>query len=162
METRRLTGDDWRTLRDVRLIALADAPHAYGSTLAEERAIDEAGWRHRLDLALFVLATLDGEHVGVVGMILPQDDGDLPMLIAMWVSPAHRGHGIGDALVGEILSWVKEISLEQSWSHVVLRVADGNDPARKLFLRHGFTPTGQRVPLESDTRVLTETLSRAL
>jgi len=44
----------------------------------------------------------------------------------------------------------------------VLRVADGNEAARKLFLRHGFTPTGQREPLESDPGVRTEILFRAL
>jgi GNAT superfamily N-acetyltransferase len=156
METRRLTGDDWRTLRDVRLAALADAPYAYGSTLAVERAFDESTWRDRIDTTLWVLAIRNAENAGLVGMYLSGPES--PMLIAMWVSPVHRGRGVGDALVTEILRWAGE----KSWSRVLLRVADGNDAARRLFLRHGFTPTGRRAPLESDPGVRTEFLSRAL
>lgn len=156
METRRLTGDDWSTLRDVRLAALAEAPYAYGSTLERERPFDEARWRQRIDTALWVLAVADGESAGVVGAYLPPDEP--PMLMAMWVNPSHRGHGVGNALLTEMFRWGKE----KRWSRIVLRVAEGNTSARDLFLRHGFEPTGQHAPLESDPRTRTEFLSRAL
>ncbi|MFL6124540.1 GNAT family N-acetyltransferase [Actinophytocola sp.] len=162
MRTRRLTGDDWRTWRDLRLAALADAPHAYGSTLEAERALDEAEWRRRLDTGLSVIAVRDGECAGMVALYVPDDT---PMLVAMWVDPAHRGCGVGDALVTEILRLARERPVhsgEKRWSHVVLRVAEGNEAARKLFLRHGFTATGRHVPLESDPGVRTEILSRPL
>jgi ribosomal protein S18 acetylase RimI-like enzyme len=156
METRRLTSDDWRTLRAVRLAALADAPYAYGSTLAIEQEFAEPEWRGRLGTALWVTAVRNEENAGLVGVYTPPDD--TPMLIAMWVHPAHRGHGVGDALITEMFRWVKE----KRWSQLVLRVADGNGAARGLFLRHGFTPTGRRVPLESNPGVRAEILSRAL
>jgi hypothetical protein len=69
METTRLTGDDWQTLRDVRLAALADAPYAYGSTLAVEQGFDESTWRDRIDTALWVLAVHDAENAGLVGNV---------------------------------------------------------------------------------------------
>jgi GNAT superfamily N-acetyltransferase len=156
METRRLTGDDWRTLRDVRLAALADAPYAYGSTLEGEQPLDEANWRRRIDTALWVVAVRNAESVGLVGAFVQTDEP--PMLISMWVNPSHRGHGVGDALITEMFRWGKE----KRWSRMVLRVADGNDAARKLFLRHGLAPTGEHAPLESDPEVRTEFLSRAL
>jgi ribosomal protein S18 acetylase RimI-like enzyme len=59
-------------------------------------------------------------------------------------------------LVDEILAWARE----NGWSEVRLRVADGNDAARRLFVRHGFRPTGRRDTLESDPSVYTETLAR--
>jgi GNAT superfamily N-acetyltransferase len=156
METRRLTGDDWRTLRDVRLAALADAPYAYGSSLEIEWPFDEAEWRDRLHRALWITAVRNVEYAGLVGAFL--SSADSPMLISMWVSPAHRGQGVGDALISEMFRWAKE----KRWSRMVLRVAEGNDAARRLFLRHGFEPTGEHTPLESDPRVRTELLSRAL
>jgi ribosomal protein S18 acetylase RimI-like enzyme len=156
MKTIRLTGDDWRTLRDVRLAALADAPHAYGSTLEREQHLDEAEWRRRLETGFSAIAVDGADTVGLIGAYLPEPDK--PMLIGLWVSPAQRGRGAGDALVTEVLRW----AAENNWSHVVLRVADGNDAARKLFSRHGFTPTGQREPLESNPGVGTETLSCAI
>jgi RimJ/RimL family protein N-acetyltransferase len=151
----RLTGDDWRLLREVRLAALADAPYAYGSSLAAERDLDESRWRQRLGSGLWAVALAE-EPAGLVGACLPDDD--TPMLIAMWVNPDHRGRGVGDALVAEVVRWAGE----NRWSRVVLRVAEGNDAARELFRRHGFTPTGRRQPLESDPGVSTETWSRGI
>jgi GNAT superfamily N-acetyltransferase len=156
MDTIRLTGDDWRLLRDVRLAALADAPYAYGSSLTVEEAFAEADWRRRLHGgALWTVVRRADETVGLVGAYVPDDT---PMLVAMWVRPAARGLGISDLLITDVLRWAGE----NRWSRVVLRVADGNDAARKLFLRHGFEPTGRREPLESDPGVSTELLSRAI
>jgi GNAT superfamily N-acetyltransferase len=167
ISVRRLTGDDWPTMRSVRLAALADAPYAFGSTLAREQAFTEADWRGWLDRpgTLSVVAFLGAEPVGMVGAFpTPGTEPTLEtavttvMLVAMWAHPDHRGRGIGDALVTAVLRW----AAETGWSRVVLRVADGNAAARALFLRHGFVPTGTRVPLESDPGVSTELLSHAI
>lgn len=156
IEIRRLGPDDWPTYRPVRLAALADAPYAYGSTLAREEAFGEAEWRRRMSPTnLIVVALLDGVPLATSGAFFPDPDGP-PMLVALWVSPALRGRGAGDLLIAEVLAW----AAERGHGQVVLRVADGNDAARKLFLRNGFVPTGQREPLESDPANSTELLAR--
>jgi GNAT superfamily N-acetyltransferase len=158
IETRRLGPDDWQAFRQVRLASLADAPYAFGSTLAREQDFDEATWRHRLapGNGVAVLAYADLDPVGVMGIYEPRPGRAL--LVAAWVDPAARGRGVGDALVAEVLAWARE----RGYAEVGLRVADGNEPARKLFLRNGFTPTGEREPLDSDPSVGTERLVRTL
>jgi RimJ/RimL family protein N-acetyltransferase len=159
VRVRRLEPGDWQLWRDVRLTALAEAPYAFGSTLAREQAFDEAAWRGRLAPAngMTAAAFLDGEPIGVIGGWSPAGTGTL-LLVALWVAPAARGHGAGDALVTEVAGW----ATEHRYPRVELRVADGNHAARTLFLRNGFIPTGRREPLESDPTVGTELLVREL
>ncbi len=159
MRVRRIVPDDWETWRDARLTSLADAPYAFGSTLALEQEFDEADWRLRLrpENGMAAVAFLGEDAVGTIGAHLPEDADD-PLLVAAWVRADARGKGVGDALVAEVLDWSREGGYEQ----VYLRVADGNQAARKLFLRNGFTSTGIRMPLESDSSVGTEFLVRKL
>ncbi len=157
ISTLRLVPDQWPTWREVRLASLADAPHAYGSTLAAEQAFDEAQWRHRLgpDNGVAVVAMLGDRVVGAVAAYTPPG-ADAALLVAMWVRPGTRGKGVGDALVGEILAW----AAETGWPRVELNVVDDNTAARRLFERNGFVPTGVRAPLESDPAATTEILVR--
>jgi RimJ/RimL family protein N-acetyltransferase len=154
---RRLEPDDWAAWRDIRLAALADAPHAFGSSLARERDLTEANWRERLEPAngVTVVALLGDRVVGAAGGYTPPG-ADSVLLVAMWTHPDVRGHGAGGVLVDEVLAWAGE----NGWSEVRLRVADGNDAARRLFERHGFVPTGQRDTLESNPAVYTEFMMR--
>lgn len=46
---RRLTSGDWEMWRNLRLAALADAPHIFHGSLEEERAYGEARWRRSAD-----------------------------------------------------------------------------------------------------------------
>jgi len=159
VEVRRLDPDDWPLWREVRLASLAEAPHAYGSTLARELTFDESMWRARLapENGLSAVAVLDGRPVGAIGGYTAPD-ADVVMLMGMWAHPEHRGRGIADALVAELLAWARE----NAWSQVELRVADGNEVARKLFERHGFTSTGRGAPMESNPTIATETLARTV
>jgi hypothetical protein len=52
LELRTLESDDWRLWRELRLGALAEAPHAFGSTLAEWQGPGdrEERWRSRLSI----------------------------------------------------------------------------------------------------------------
>jgi GNAT superfamily N-acetyltransferase len=59
-------------------------------------------------------------------------------LTALWVAPAARGRGVGEALVKVVLEWAKDGGYEQ----VMLWVVEGNSAAESLYRRTGFRRTG--------------------
>ena len=76
-------------------------------------------------------------------------------LVGMWVDPQHRRRGVARALVEHAVRWAEE----RRASEVILWVADHNIPARRLYARAGFRPTGERQSLPSNP-ALTESLFR--
>lgn len=141
---RALEPDDWAIARDVRLAALADAPGAFGSTLAAQQANTEADWRAMLDgsRGIRAVAEVNGAVAGVIGAFARESVGEI---IWMWVAPGHRGSGVGDVLVAYAVDWCGAQGLG-----CVLWVVDGNERARRFYARVGFTPTGKRQPFPSD------------
>jgi ribosomal protein S18 acetylase RimI-like enzyme len=150
---RRVTENDWSDLRAVRLAALVDSPAAFGSTLEREQAYDEADWRSWLSTAVvFIGFTQDGP-VGMVAGIEGETAHERH-LVAMWVDPEHRGHGLGSSLVDQVVQWARE----QGARRLVLWVADGNDAALHLYRRHGFAESGKSKPLPSNPTINEEQL----
>jgi GNAT superfamily N-acetyltransferase len=146
-EIRRLAAADWAAVRGVRLAALAEAPYAFSSTLEREQAFDEARWRTRLETPHFG-AWRSGRLVGLAGAFL-ESPPDGWHLVAMWVSPAERGSGAADGLVGAVCDFARA----QDARRVALWVTEVNDRARAFYLRAGFVPTGERAlvrPSEPD------------
>ncbi|MFI5914268.1 GNAT family N-acetyltransferase [Dactylosporangium sp. NPDC051541] len=139
---RRLGLDDWLLWRDVRLAALADAPEAFGSSLAKEQAYTEADWRASMHPArgLKAAATTPDGTAGVIGVWIP-DNRD-PEVYSMWVHPHSRGTGLGDRLIAEAVAWAREQQLKT----LELWVVDGNPAADKLYTRNGFERTGETQP----------------
>ncbi|MEU6238774.1 GNAT family N-acetyltransferase [Kitasatospora sp. NPDC047058] len=139
IELRALTSDDWPLFRELRLAALAEAPYAFGSTLAawQGEGDREERWRSRLiPGALDLVALVDGEPsamaTGVPG------DGSAE-LISMWVGPKARGRGVGARLIAEIGQW----AARQGFSTLRLAVMPHNPHAIALYERAGFTDTGE-------------------
>jgi ribosomal protein S18 acetylase RimI-like enzyme len=141
IELRVLTPDDWRTWRRLRLAALAEAPYAFSSRLADWQGDGdrEERWRARLGIpgSFNVVAVLYGEPAGLASGV-PAGEGAAE-LISMWVSPAARGHGVGDRLVQAVARWAR-----QAGSQVLrLAVAQDNENAAGLYRRNGFQLTGE-------------------
>jgi GNAT superfamily N-acetyltransferase len=137
--------DDWASLREIRLAALLDAPQAFGSTYQREARFTEAQWRERFkDRAVTFLAHLDEDAppAGIAGVWV--DDGAAE-LVSMWVRPDARGRGVGEALVMAATGWAKA----QGHGTLFLWVTELNAPARRLYERCGFTPSGEQQPLPS-------------
>lgn len=139
--------DDWKLWRELRLAALEDAPYAFGSQLADWVDAPEERWRERLSVpdAYQVIAALDGTPVGMAGGFRAEEPG-VAELVSMWIAPAGRGQGVGNALMAAVEAWAYGTGA----TVLELAVADGNDPARNLYLRNGFTDTDQLGDLMPD------------
>lgn len=136
---RQVTVEDWSTWRDVRVAALADAPYAFNSRLADWENGGEERWRARLTLpgAYNVVAVAAGRPVGVVRGV-PHKDGTSE-LHSMWVSPEVRGQGVGDLLMTAVERW----AVGSGATVLELAVFPDNAAAIALYRRHGFRDTDE-------------------
>jgi ribosomal protein S18 acetylase RimI-like enzyme len=146
--------DDWRSLKDLRLAALLDAPTAFGVSHAAASAYTDQQWRERAAAShpRFWLAFLGGEAVGMIG-------GGVSArqrynLIAMWVAPHVRGSGIAAQLVGA----VKSEAATQGHASVFLDVAPGNRRAAAFYEKQGFLFIDEREPLASHPHIQVQTM----
>ena len=144
MRVRRLDVDEWPLYRTARLATLSDSPLAFGSSADEEGRLTEEAWRRRLAGRVQLVAEVDGEIAGTVGVL---DEGDeIAEIVSMWVAPSRRRQGVGEAL---IVAAVAEAE-RQGASVVRLWVADGNGPAERLYERQGFHRTGRVQPVREE------------
>lgn len=135
------------SLRDLRLRALADAPHMFGTTLAFAKSRSDDDWKSAArrgesaeDWATFV-ADDRGQLVGMAsGTVEEQGVVDL---IQMYVEPAARRSRVGTRLGEAIIGWARE---RGAWRvRLAVNSEDGGAPA--LYRSLGFIDTGRR---ESD------------
>jgi GNAT superfamily N-acetyltransferase len=158
MELRQARATDWEVLRELRLWALADAPDAFASTLDQETAFPEQVWRQRAEGgegSVNFLAFEGGAGIGMAAIFAVASVPGCMHLVGMWVDPQHRRRGVAQALVDQAVRWAEERQARE----VILWVADHNIPARMLYERIGFRPTGERQSLPSNP-VLMESLLR--
>lgn len=155
----RVTDAQWRTYRDVRLAMLADSPRSFGSTYAVTSERTDEDWRSFVAQAVLWLAW-DSDGMagfdGAVGSVGLYADPLLPpgsaYLVGMWVHPAGRRAGTGEALVRAVVAEAVARRLDR----LVLDVADENLGARRLYDRMGFVVTGRTGSLPWD-ETITET-----
>lgn len=138
----RLAASDWARLRAVRLRALADAPDAFGTTLAQDEGRPLEEWAARLadQQGATFAASADGADIGVVTGHTLAADGNFAGLFGMWVAPSHRRLGVAGALVDAVVGWARD----RRCSRLLLDVADANSGAVALYEKKGFRPTGVR------------------
>jgi RimJ/RimL family protein N-acetyltransferase len=152
IEAFNVTPDGWRLWREMRLAALAEAPLAFASTLAEWSgpADTEHRWRGRLeDVALNLVLTWEDEPAGMVSATAPDDDHPAE-LISLWVAPTGRGRGVGVEAIRQVLAWVRE---NFPTSDVELSVKTNNKHAIRPYGRHGFVDAGPS-PYGPDERLM--------
>jgi len=138
----RVVEDDWRLMQEVRLRALREDPDVFGSSLPREERFRESHWRMRTRSSPSWIALDDtGTGRGIVGMIQePGSPDDDRHVVSLWVAPEVRRRGIGWTL----LDTVRQAATEDGARTLSLWVVDENHPAVDLYVRAGFTRTGER------------------
>ncbi len=147
----------------VRLRALQDAPHAFGSTYAKDSELTDSEWIKRVERwngesgAGFL--AMDGDTAcGIAGSFLDQDDATRAHLISMWTAPTHRQRGIGRLLVNDVLNWARGRNART----LQLMVTSNNEPAIRFYQRLGFNRTGRTEAYPNDPAVIEYEMSRPI
>ena len=144
----RLRPGDGNRWRSIRLQALEEAPHAFGTTYAAAAQWEAARWEAQVaEFATFV-AVVEGRDVGVARGAAHRIR-DVRELISMFVVPAARRQGIGARLIDSVAAWATAAGA----TALVLDVIETNTPAIALYERNGFQqldegPARERPPNE--------------
>jgi len=152
---RRVTPDHAMILKSVRLRALADAPHAFGSTYAKESELSDAEWVKRAaqwsgGSSVLFLAFEGDEVCGIAGSYLDPQDATRAQLISMWTAPACRRKGIGRRLVNKVITWARRRGAQtlQLW------VTSHNHSAILFYQQLKFKKTGRIQPYPNHPSVM--------
>ncbi len=144
MEIRNVREGEGAELRALRLKALADAPSAFSTSLADAEKVPMEGWEERARRyatgerdEMFV--AVEGQRwYGLAGGYFPHDQASVAQLFSMWVDPEKRRMGLGLSLVEAVVQWAREHGAGQ----VELCVKRDNSSARALYERAGFLDAG--------------------
>jgi ribosomal protein S18 acetylase RimI-like enzyme len=147
---RRVDESDWRRWRDLRLRMLADTPLAFAETLETARGHTDDEWRFRVRRALepggFTVVAEDGDRwVATMSAFTHPQQG--LFLVSVYVDPEHRGGGLADRLLDEVLRWART---RPGRDGILLHVHEQNSRAQAFYRRRGFRDTGVRVPYNLD------------
>jgi ribosomal protein S18 acetylase RimI-like enzyme len=152
MEIRPVRRGEAAGLRDLRLRALRDAPHAYFASLESEERLPLSYWEDwaASEDKIVLVAEENGDWLGMAGAFVHPDRGGTVSLWWLWIAPGARGRGLARRLVEARAGWAREhgaVRLE-------LAIAENNQAAKALYRSLGFVPTGERRSMASDpTRV---------
>jgi GNAT superfamily N-acetyltransferase len=161
---RPIRADEGLQLRDFRLRALADAPVAFGETLAQAQARPEAFWHERavrnatgIEAITFVAVRDDGCWYGMVTGFFPPDDSQAVTLVNLWIDPAARGLYLGRALTEAIAGWARTRGATRLHCWVT-----ENSRNIILYQRWKFVLTGKTKPLGADSSLRAVHMVRVL
>ena len=156
IEVRRINSTDAAKLRNCRLTALKDSPHAFGAKLSDEQnkplsAFESDSQRMSSSDTSSMFLALNEENVyGQIGAFISEEKA---YICAMWVSPNTRNKKLDTRLLAMACEWLNE----REHNDVYAWVVDTNDAAISFYNSVGFKATDSKKVLPSD-EFKTETL----
>ena len=139
-----LASDEWFWLKNIRLAALQDSPHAFLATYEGEQGYDEGQWRAEFSRGDWFTSVLDGRPVSLLGAT---SEPGMPLheryIEYLWVSPECRHSGIARNMLTTVIDRLHGSGVRT----VYLWVLDGNEVAIQLYEKVGFVSTNHRLSL---------------
>jgi ribosomal protein S18 acetylase RimI-like enzyme len=154
---RRIRPDEAAAYRAFRLRAHADAPDAFGQSLADAEAMPWSLWEERTarsaagvdNLLLLAADTATDTWRGMTVCFFDDGRPDLVHVVAVWVAPEARRRGLARILLDGVLNWARTRGAREAQ----LWVNETNQGAVSLYLAAGFTPTGVVEPFREGASV---------
>lgn len=148
---RRVRADEAAAFRDCRLRALADAPTAFSTTLAEAEVMPPSYWEGRVSdgaagvksVMMVAVGAATDAWLGVTVGYRDEADATVGHVVSVWVAPEARRSGAARLLLQAVHSWARALGLQS----LKLGVTDTNLPARRLYEGAGYRLTGTAQPM---------------
>lgn len=148
-----LSEDRWQMLRDVRLNALKESPKSFLSKYERESTYEENQWREEFSRGEWFVVGNDGPPQGMIGVTRSSDISPADRYLEyLWIAPKSRNYGLATSLVRAVVERLAAAGISAVW----LWILDGNESARKLYEKCGFTSTGERQPPQADPTLCEE------
>jgi ribosomal protein S18 acetylase RimI-like enzyme len=158
-DVRRISAEDWREFRRLRLEALQMEPLAFVEQHETSAAEPDEFWQTRVvrgardpSTATFV-AIHNGQMVGkATGFVDSEVAEPTVHLVGVYVTPAFRGAGAGvsRAVVGAVMHWARD---EMRVPRVRLFVTEANGRAAAFYRKLGFVATGLTMEYPPDPSI---------
>jgi len=137
--------------RALRLRALADAPEAFSTTLAEAEAMPASIWEQRVpdgaagvkSVMMVAADTSTDAWLGMTVGVRDRDDAALAHVVSVWVAPEARRSGAARRLLEAVHDWARACGVRT----MRLGVTDTNAAARRLYQGADYRETGESHPL---------------
>jgi ribosomal protein S18 acetylase RimI-like enzyme len=131
---------NWRLYRDLRLNAVLECPHAFGSTYEEELAVTPEDWQRRLNFNM-LFAQKDGDIVGMIGAVIDgrEKTKHTALIISFYVHESARNNGIGSLLLSKML---ENLQNNPGIKKISLQVTTTQNAVVQLYKKFGFNITG--------------------
>jgi GNAT superfamily N-acetyltransferase len=139
LDLQLLSPVDWRVLKEVRLRALQDSPHAFMSCYDNELRLSDWEWRRMFEASTWIVAR---EADDVVGLARSVGDPARPWtrhVESIWVAPTHRRRGVFRALLYAVAEMERGLGV----TDLLLWVLEDNHNAQRAYETLGFEPTGE-------------------
>ena len=138
-----LDADEWVRLRDIRLKALIDSPHAFGGTYEKENLFDEQEWRLDFAKQTHIIASVNGVDAAMMFVENLQGDfGATCWIGGCWSDPDFRGTGLMRAM----FEFLDNQGKERNWLVQGLGVWTDNNAAIAAYEKLGFVVMGGPQP----------------
>jgi GNAT superfamily N-acetyltransferase len=147
MHVRKLEHHELDLHRELRLRALRDSPDAFRDTYAEIVTRPSSYWKELTQAVTergdVMFIAYQEFALGSVYGFADRTASRMARLGGMWVDPAWRRRGIGEALLNEVVGWSRNLGHERLrlWSVV------GSPGPLALYRKAGFVATGKEEPL---------------
>lgn len=158
---RRLQVGEVELFKQIRLMALQEAPYAFPSTYAAAVQRSAESWREQADRsaqgpdrATFIVFSND-LPVGMAALYRDEDKVDVGELLQVWVRPEYRGTRVVWDLMDEIFKWAGE----NRFHRIIAGVTKGNARALKFYINYGFSITDESITNNADGVYLVKDVS---
>jgi ribosomal protein S18 acetylase RimI-like enzyme len=143
----------------MRLAALHESPQAFLSTHEREISWGEDQWRAEFGRGDWSVGLVADQAVSLLGITrTPDTPCHECYLEYMWVTPGHRRSGIAYDMLVFTFRRLQAIGVRTAFLYVL----DGNDAAKRLYKRAGFTSANEPEPLVDYPGRSEELLQRSL
>lgn len=137
---KKLTKEDWKIYKEIRLQMLSEEPQAYSQTLEELSSRNDEDWKEKTaanNMSILSIWT-DGKLAGMNGLFY--ENRETVAIWGMFIRKEFRRIGFGKKLMEEI---EKEIRKDRNVKRIQVSVTTSQVPALELYKMLGFKEIGR-------------------